>query len=187
MSINLAKGRGLDLEKRYANVRVGLAWDANALGGAPFDADVSVAVLKGDEVRKLVADEWFVFYNNKASPADAVTHGGDNRTGRGDGDDETVTIRLGSLPPETTEVAIVASIHDGEERRQDWSALKAACTLYDADAGTVLARYDLGRDFAGKVSVQVASFYRTEAGRWTFKALGAGYAHGLGPFVESWQ
>ncbi|WP_426956191.1 TerD family protein [Muricoccus radiodurans] len=187
MAINLRKGGSFDLEKRLSRVRIGLAWDGNAMGGAAFDADVSVAVLKGADKKSFIADEWFIFYNNLRAPGDAVVHSGDNRTGQAEGDDETVTIDLNALPPETTEVAVVATIHEGLARRQDWSKLKAVATLYNDADGSVLASYPLGTDFAGKVSVQPVSLYRGEGGKWTFAALGAGYDVGLDAFVAQWS
>jgi tellurium resistance protein TerD len=187
MTINLSKGATLDLQKHLSRVRIGLAWDASKLTGQAFDADASVAVLKGTANKKFVTDSHFVFYNNKATPEGAVKHSGDNRTGNAVGDDESVIIDLTLLPAETTEVAIIASIHDGAARKQDWSALNAVATLYDDTSGSVLATYNLGSDFAGKISVQPVSLYKGDTGQWVYKALGAGYDFGLQPFVEKWQ
>lgn len=43
---------------------------------------------------KVLSDQHFIFFNNKTSPDGAVEHRGDNRTGEGDGDDESVKIDL---------------------------------------------------------------------------------------------
>ncbi|MCK8783257.1 TerD family protein [Roseomonas sp. NAR14] len=187
MAIRLEKSGAIDLEKRLKRVRVGISWDPNGYAGAEFDADVSCAVLKQvGEARKLVADEWFVFYNNTASPGGVVKHSGDNRTGAAEGDDETVTVDLTALPPETVEVTIIATIHEGRARGQDWSRLKASIRLYNDESGGVLAEYDLGADHVGMIAVQFASLYKDEGGRWRFKALGTGHDFGLERFVAAW-
>jgi len=61
---------------------VGLGWDANSASGADFDLDASVFIL--GENKKILADEYFVFYNNLKSPDGAVEHTGDNLTGAGE-------------------------------------------------------------------------------------------------------
>lgn len=187
--INLTKGGSLNLDKGLNRVRIGLAWDASALAGQSFDADVSAAVLKGADAatKKFVTNEHFVFYNNKEAPGGAVKHSGDNRTGESAGDDESIIVNLISLPADTTEVTFIASIHGGAEKGQDWSKLHAVCTLYNDETGAVLAKFDLGTDFAGKISTQPVSLYKNENGTWVFKAIGAGYDFGLAPFVEKWQ
>jgi len=184
--INLSKGSSFNLDKGLSRVRVGLAW--NEIPGGGLDADISAAVLKGADpaARKFLTDSHFVFYNNKATPDGAVKHSGDNRTGAGDGDDESLVIDLSALSAEVSEVAIIASIHEGDTKKQDWAMLNATATLYDDTNGKVLATYSLGTDYAGQFSVQPVSLYR-EGGTWVFKALGAGYAFGLGPFVDKWK
>ena len=100
MAINLEKGGRINLKKEapaLKKVRLGLGWNANGTDtGTEFDLDVSVFICKNDHANmpKLISDEHFVFYNNKVSPDGAVVHHGDNRTGTGDGDDETVVVDL---------------------------------------------------------------------------------------------
>lgn len=43
---------------------------------------------------KVRGDSDFIFYNNLTSSDGSVTHTGDNRTGEGDGDDESLKIKL---------------------------------------------------------------------------------------------
>ena len=91
MAINLQKGQREKLTT--GNFTVGLGWDTNTTAtGADFDLDASVFIL-GDN-KKILSDQHFVFYNNLKSPDGAVEHTGDNRTGEGDGDDESIRIDL---------------------------------------------------------------------------------------------
>lgn len=48
--------------------------------GADFDLDASAFIL--GENGKILADEFFVFYNNLKSPDEAVEHTGDNLTAK---------------------------------------------------------------------------------------------------------
>ncbi len=189
--INLSKGGKLNLDKSLSKVRVGLAWDASRLAGQAFDADVSAAVLKvrdgQPDKRSFVSTDLFIYYNNKGAPNGCIRHSGDNRTGAGDGDDESIVVDINALPPETAEVTFIASIHEGDAKRQDWSMLHAVATLYNEENGAVLARFDLGTDFAGKISTQTVSLHRNPNGSWVFTAIGQGHTFGLGPFVDEWS
>ena len=182
-AINLTKGGTIDLEKRLTSVKIGLAWSPG------FDADVSAALLAGPpDARRFVANEWFIFYNNRQSPGGAIIHSGDSRRGEKDGDDETISIPdLNALPAEGQELTLLATIHDAEANGARWAKLGAVCTLDDGNTGAALARYDLGTDYPTSIAVQPCSLYRSQAGYWTFKALGAGYEFGLAPFVEKWS
>lgn len=42
-----------------------------------------------------------------------LQHSGDNRTGQGEGDDETITIHLNMLPPEVQFIFFIVNYHDG--------------------------------------------------------------------------
>ena len=82
--INLEKGQRVNVElQRFT---IGLGWDTNSSNtGVDFDLDASAFILR--ENKKLLSDEYFVFYNNLKSPDGSVEHTGDNLTGEGEGDD----------------------------------------------------------------------------------------------------
>lgn len=91
MAINLQKGQRENL--KGPKFTIGLGWDTNSSSsGHDFDLDASVFML-GDN-KRLVSDEYFVFYNNLTSPDEALNHTGDNLTGEGDGDDESINVDL---------------------------------------------------------------------------------------------
>ena len=48
----------------------------------------------------MLGDECFVFYNNLKSPDGSVEHTGDNLTGEGEGDDESILVDLSKVPAE---------------------------------------------------------------------------------------
>ena len=133
----------------------------------------------------------------------AMWHERDDRTGRGtaqtaDADEdhggghhdegfrEEFKIVLGKLPADIAELAVWATIHDAERKRQDFGKVKNAfievCDAMDDE----LCRYQLTAEFAGKTTIQVASFLRQPDGSWTFHALGAGSNAGLGEIIQAY-
>lgn len=192
MTINLKKGEGINLTKSapaLRNIRVGLGWDKRSGGGADFDLDASVFLcrLNAANEPKLIADEYFVFYNNKQSPDGAVTHSGDNRSGEASGDDETILVDLGRMHADAREVSFIVTIHDADTRGQNFGQIvNAYIKLYDDATGRVIAEYDLDENFSQETAVQFGSFFK-QNGEWSFKAVGAGYRLGLGDFVEGYR
>ena len=101
MAINLQKGQRESINA--PKFTIGLGWDTNSSStGSAFDLDASVFIL-GDN-KKLIADEYFVFYNNLKSPDGAVEHTGDNLTGAGDGDDEQIKVDLSLADSKASEI-----------------------------------------------------------------------------------
>src|SRR3546814_7894479 len=121
MAVSLSKGTNVSLTKEAPNVAagtVGLGWDVRLTDGAAFDLDASAFVLGADD--KVLSDAHFIFYNNKATPDGAVVYGGDNRTGDGAGDDETIKVDFAKLGADVKKVVVAVTIHEGVERRQNF-------------------------------------------------------------------
>ncbi|GHV52661.1 hypothetical protein FACS1894216_09200 [Synergistales bacterium] len=181
MAINLSKGQKIDLTKTNPGLNkilVGLGWDVNKYdGGAQFDLDAAAFLL--GENGKAVSDADFVFYNNKEHASGAVIYGGDNRTGEGEGDDETLKVDLSKIPASVAKVDFTVTIDQAEERNQNFGQVDHAYirVVNDGD-GTELLRYDLGEDYSTEKSVVVAQLYRNGA-EWKFSAIGSGFTGGL--------
>merc|ERR1711907_154867 len=120
MPINLQKGGpAINLEKQgpggqrsaMTSIYLGLGWDTDQSG---VDLDASVACLTSND--KLLDRGFFVFYNNLRSPDGNVVHSGDNRTGQGDGDDESIRINLQALPPQCVKILLIISINNANGR-----------------------------------------------------------------------
>lgn len=179
MGVTLAKGGNVSLTKAAPNltqVMVGLGWDARSTTGAPFDLDASALLCQSGRV---LGDEYFVFYNNLKSPEGSVEHTGDNLTGEGDGDDESIKVNLAAVPAEITKIVFPVSIHDAESRGQSFGQVRNAFirVVNQAD-GNELARYDLSEDAASETAMVFGELYRHGA-EWKFRAVGQGYASGL--------
>ena len=180
MAISLQKGQNVSLSKQapgLKKVRFGLGWDARATDGAAFDLDTSAFVL--DASGKVLSDQHFVFYNNPKDPSGAVTHQGDNLTGAGSGDDESVVIDLGLMAPNAAKVTFVVTIHDAEARKQTFGQVSNAyIRALNADGDQEIARYDLSEDASIETTMIFGELYRNNE-EWKFKAIGQGYAGGL--------
>ncbi|WP_204104561.1 MULTISPECIES: TerD family protein [Spirulina sp. CCY15215] len=188
MTINLSKGERIDLSKEapgLTNAWVGLGWDINATDtGTAFDLDTSVFMLGANG--KIPADSYFIFYNNLKSPDGGIEHLGDNRSGAGEGDDETIEVNLDKIDSSIQELIFVATIHDAEERRQNFGQVRNAfIRIADAKTEKEITRYDLDEDFSTEAALEFGRLYRKD-GTWRFQAVGQGYNSGLSAFVEKY-
>ncbi|RKP48840.1 TerD family protein [Cohnella endophytica] len=180
MAVNLSKGQKVDLTKSnpgLSKVKVGLGWDTNKYdGGSSFDLDASAFCLNASG--KVNSERDFIFYNNRSSVNGAIQTSGDNQTGEGEGDDETLTIDLSLIPADIQKVAFCITIHDAASRNQNFGQVANAFARVLSDSGAELIRYDLGEDFSIETAVVVAELYRYN-GEWKFSAVGSGYRDGL--------
>ncbi|MGV8898598.1 MAG: TerD family protein [Burkholderiaceae bacterium] len=186
MAISLQKGGNVNLSKEAPSLTkmvIGLGWDPRATDGAAFDLDGSAFLLKTDGKARSDAD--FIFYNNLKSTDGSVTHAGDNTSGQGDGDDEKIMIDLSSVPADVDKIAIGVTIHDAEARKQNFGMVaKAYIRCLDANGDKEIARYDLSEDSSTETAMIFGEVYRAGA-EWKFKAVGQGFAGGLGPLARS--
>jgi tellurium resistance protein TerD len=187
MAISLQKGGNVNLSKEapgLTKMTVGLGWDTRSTDGAAFDLDGAVFLL--DAQGKVRSDADFVFYNNLKSVDGSVVHSGDNLTGAGEGDDESVTIDLAKVPAEVDKIAVCVTIHDAEARRQSFGQVsKAFIRCVNAAGNTEIARYDLSEDSSTEAAMIFGEVYRAGAD-WKFRAIGQGFKGGLGPLAKNY-
>ncbi len=159
-------------------VIVGLGWDApEEQEGLAVDIDASAFLLNRDyRVRQ---DTDFVFYNNLSGENGAINHWGDNVTGAGEGDDEEIEINLEILPFDIEKISFTVSIHNAEERKQNFGIVKNAfIRIVNQDSGVELARFDLSEDASEDNAIVFGELIR-EGIQWKFRALGHGTTGGL--------
>ena len=197
MAINLEKGQRVDIGvKKFG---VGLGWDPNKRSeDEEFDLDASAFML--DEGGRIPSEGFFVFYRSTTrkppgsiypdgkpiSPDGAVEHSGDNRTGDGEGDDETIDIQLDRLDARIQEIIITVTIHDAEERKQNFGQVRNAfIRIYDAASNDEICKYELDEDFSAETAVEFGRLYK-RSGIWRFEAMGAGHRGGLLTFVTKY-
>ncbi|WP_283134867.1 TerD family protein [Rhizohabitans arisaemae] len=174
MSISLSKGQQVALVKPGGGtpgvVRMGLGWDADGRKGRPegvrtHAVDLDASCMLFNAAGELVDSIWF---RNLTSEAGAVVHSGDNVSGSGEGDDESITVDLAKVPDGVSHLVFTVNSFSGHRLSKVDNAF---CRLVDADSGDELARYDLSisTEQAAQIMAKVS---RGEEG-WTMTAIGA--------------
>ena len=171
MSVSLSKGGNVSLTKAapgLTSVVVGLGWDLRTTTGADFDLDSSALLL--DAGGKVPTDQHFVFFNNLKSPDGSVEHLGDNTTGSGEGDDETITVDLAQVHRQIDTIFLLVTSYQGQSL--EWVA-NAYCRVVD-EQDTELARITLtlGVPETGVVMARIAR----DGDGWRLRAVAEGIA-----------
>lgn len=171
--VSLTKGQKVTLTKdggvALTMVRMGLGWDPVKKRGmfgsreVEIDLDASAILFAGSDPVDVA------FYNQLRTRDGSVQHMGDNRTGEGEGDDETMLIDLTRVPVHVTSVMLVVTSYQGHTFEQVQNAF---CRLVDHTTGVELARYTLagGMPFTGMLMARV---YR-QGSAWKLQAVGEG-------------
>ena len=193
MAVSLSKGGKISLAKAASDagianaaslskLHVGLGWDVNRYdGGAEFDLDAAAFLLGA--AGKVRSDADFIFYNQKEGPG--VVHTGDNRTGEGEGDDESIEVDLSAVPADVERISFTVTIDQADAKRQNFGMVENSyIRICDAVSGTELVRYDLGEDFSVETAIVVADLYR-HGGEWKFNAIGSGFQGGLAALCQN--
>lgn len=166
----------------------GLGWNIKA--GAPDDADLDVIALCLDANGKLIGSDQILYWGvaqNKGIPAGQpfdilngmLAHTGDNRTGEGEGDDETITANIQMLAQQTAihQIAIVAQCYNIDRSgslltfgQVDGCYIRAFDTNSASPAFPEL-RFDLNEDYSGAECIWFGSLY-VKDDQWKFRAKG---------------
>ena len=182
MAVSLKKGQKVSLTKDnegLSELTVGLGWDAAAkkkglfsFGSTPnIDCDASAVLLNNG---KFVNVKDVVYFGNLKHSSGAVRHLGDNLTGDGDGDDEQIKIDLSAMPANLTKVAFTVTIHEAEQRRQNFGQVaNSYIRIYNEETGEEILRYDLGEDFSIETAAVFGELYK-HGNEWKFNAVGQG-------------
>jgi tellurium resistance protein TerD len=187
VAVSLAKGANVSLSKEAPGlhtIHVGLGWDQRATDGSAFDLDASAFILGASG--RVRSDDDFVFYNHLQGAGGAVAHQGDNLTGQGEGDDEVLIVRLDQLTPDVARLSFAVTIHEADQRRQNFGMVSNAfIRIVNAVGGTEIARYDLSEDASTETAMVFGEVYRNGP-EWKFRAVGQGFAGGLAPLARSY-
>lgn len=177
MAISLSKGQTISLVKESAGlskVRLGLGWDPvkkkggflSGLfgGGGGGEIDLDASCLMFDAGKQLLDVVWF---RQLKSNDGAIVHSGDNLTGEGDGDDETIAVDLDRLPAGVQTLVFTVNSFRGQSFNEVENAF---CRVVDERSGKELARYTLTEQ--GSHTGVVMAVLGRAGGDWTLKAIG---------------
>ena len=196
MAINLQKGGRFNLQKENQGLEiigVGLGWDPNDQPGGPaFDLDAS-AFMIGSNYR-IPADGYFVFYGNQLSADGAVQSSGDDQTGGGEGDDETLFVDLTRVNPGIEQIIFTVTIckypNDAQKDKRTLNlnfgqVENCYIRIYDQKTEVELSRYNLNESFTNEDAVEFGRLYRS-GNSWEFEAMGRGTTGSLNTYVETY-
>ncbi|MBT3150679.1 TerD family protein [Streptomyces sp. CHD11] len=171
--INLDKGR-VSLQKNQtvslmkggrpllSQVTMGLGWEP-AYRGKDIDLDASVIAF-GPQRNHIDS----CYFGKLQIVGGAVRHSGDNLTGEGGGDDETIIVDLGRLPMEVSGLVFTVNSFSGQKFTE---VAKAYCRLLDTTTGEELVRFDL-TGAEPQTGVMMAKLIRQFSGEWEMTAMG---------------
>ena len=152
-------------------VRMGIGWDKDAgagyarTGRREVDLDATALEFTGAQLFDLA------FYNNLSTRDGSVTHQGDNQTGSGAGDDESVLVDLARVHGPVDTIVFLVSSYMGHSLA--WVA-NAYCRLVDDETDEELARFTL--TFSVEETGAVLALLRRTPSGWTLHAVGEGVA-----------
>ncbi len=159
----------------------GLGWDVASkkggfLGGlftADFDLDASVLCLNNNN--KLASKGDMIYFGNLRHFSSAITHMGDNLTGKGKGDDEQIKVNLSMIPTNIHKLVFVVNIYDAAGRKQNFAQVSNAFVrLVDLKNNQEIARYSLsGSGYQNQTGMIMAEICRTD-NDWEVSAKGDG-------------
>ena len=150
------------------------------LGSGSIDLDASCLMYDND---KQLVD--LVYFGHLTSNDKSVRHSGDNLTGEGEGDDETINVDLLKVPADVSKLAVAVTIHEADTRKQNFGMVSNAyIRVLNQKTGKEVARYDLSEDASTNTAMIFGELYRHN-NEWKFKAVGQGYDGGLGPLAKN--
>ncbi|OPC83605.1 stress-induced protein [Embleya scabrispora] len=163
--VSLRKDQSVSLVKTGAppltRVRMGLGWDPAKSGGS---IDLDASCIAFDAHGKKVVAVWFMKLSGLGG---AIRHTGDNLTGEGEGDDESIVVCLDALPPHVTGLVFTVNSFLGQKFTE---VSRAFCRLVDDTTDTELVRFELSGS-EPRTGVLMCKLVR-EGPIWTMTALG---------------
>ncbi len=162
--MSMSKGANVPVAARTVRVEIG-----HRRGPGVPEADASALLLSGGKVR---SDADFVFYNQPLHASGAVRHEGGRTEGALAVD--ALLVDLDRVEPGIETVVLAASADGGTFGAVPGLYVRVA----DAASGAQIARFD-SADATVETAFVLGELYR-RAGGWRFRAVGQGYATGLG-------
>lgn len=166
--LNLQKNQILNLSKAVPNLeklRVAAGWDVAKRGHKTWDLDVVAYVMEGKKVLETV------YYGEKVHKG--IELDGDNLTGEGEGDDETISINLKLLNPRANRIVFGVVIYNAEYKNQSFDGVQNAFTrvIDDTNGRKEICKFNLTENGGNNTAVTTAELYK-ENGNWSFRTIG---------------
>ncbi len=176
MAISLSKNSSVSLKKEaggggLSRIALGVGWDMVApkgffakLSGGNESIDLDASCLVFDAHGSVIDTVWF---QKLTSDDGSIRHSGDNLTGEGDGDDETIAIDLTRLSPAAETLVLTVTSFRGQTFDK---VANAFGRVIDMTTGRELARYDISE--SGAYTGLILASLKRSNGDWVYKAIG---------------
>lgn len=157
--------------------RLELSWNNSGVK-APYDFDVAAIETTGGSpgasLGKGVEEARVCYFGQKNTPAAKLDK--DNRTGDGEGPDETIIFDLTKVHSTTNMIPAIVTLYEGVSKGQDFSQTKGAkCVLVDDQTGEKLFEANLDNMPAGTTAAVFATVNKGIDGSWRFTAVNQGF------------
>ena len=176
MAISLNKNSSVSLAKEagargLTRIALGVGWDMvkptgffAKLSGGTADIDLDASCLVFDAAGNVVDTVWF---QKLTSDDGSIRHSGDNLTGEGDGDDETISVDLTRLPASVETLVLTVTSFRGQTFDK---VANAFGRVIDLSTNRELARYDISE--SGSYTGLILASLKRSGGEWVYKAIG---------------
>ena len=173
ISLDLSKNVVLDLTKRNPGLKklvIGAGWDVSR---AASDIDLDIIALACGANDKVSNVANVIFFNNMTAPG--IKLNGDNRTGEGEGDDETIDVDLSAVAPDVHSIVFAVAIYDAVNRRQTFGMVNNSYVriLDKENNDKELCHFILKDDYSADTAVVFAKLVRNGS-EWDFVTIGDG-------------
>jgi len=152
---------------------LGLGWDPAP--GFNIDVDASIVAFGSD-----VNFNEAIYFGHKNGLNNAIVHSGDNRTGNGDGDDETIQVNFGMMPQHIATLICCVNIYSGSASFKNIKRCYARLFVPIPGTNTVheLCRFNLS-ETQNSSGMIMCTICRTSTGVWELTCNGDAYNCGV--------
>eukprot|EP00541_Cyclophora_tenuis_P014951 CAMPEP_0116564168 /NCGR_PEP_ID=MMETSP0397-20121206/13153_1 /TAXON_ID=216820 /ORGANISM="Cyclophora tenuis, Strain ECT3854" /LENGTH=172 /DNA_ID=CAMNT_0004090721 /DNA_START=140 /DNA_END=658 /DNA_ORIENTATION=+ len=111
-----------------------------------------------------------MYFQQLESKDKAILHGGDERDGEKEGDDEEIHLNLAQVSPAVMYIGFVINSYSGEELDD---VAKASCHIFDPLTKTDIVKYALSRtrELHRHTALVLGCLYRIGEGDWNFRVI----------------
>ncbi|KMM37262.1 TerD domain-containing protein [Guptibacillus hwajinpoensis] len=174
--MNVSRGQKVPITKgrNVSELVVTLEWQNN---NQPIEIDAAAFLL--NEENRCNGDESFLFYGQPVSVDQSV-----KQVKQGDNLNET-HLSLRKMSPDTQKVAFTLTIHEGEEKGQNFGQVSSlSLRIADKATGENLVTFAFGEELTKETAIVVGEVY-LHNGDWKFSAVGSGFFGGLAALCEN--
>lgn len=178
--LGLSKGGNVVLDedgKHPSELTVLVDWTVVSTSGGLPELDASAIVIGPNS--RVLSDEHFIFFNNKASPNDEVVLQGEPQATEAGSYLSSFSVKLDQLTPDTSSVVFVVSIYAASERGHSFANVSGGLiSVRSRRTGEELAVFEMAGQGSTETAMIFGEIYRHRE-RWKFRAVGQGYSNGL--------